>query len=484
MRKVVHLQGGFTLIELLVVVAIITILAAILFPVFSKARAKAYQSHCTSNQRQLAIAIQTSSQDRDELLPLPSEWVAATGMSGDAKIFDCPSNSHKGVASDPDYAYNAYLFDLIDGAKTELAVGAINNPTEVELTIDSEGMTPAVESSGNPFPRSFTANGVTGGGSIVKQRHTGGAVLSFLDGHVGYRKGANGFTMSEYGIPGVASRRVLIDFSQFSNVASAKAAMDAVANANYNYYYNFTGGTATFTAAPGSFDNGTKTWNVTGTAAGTRIYFRKQIGDNGLSMVVEYNADSSAKIRFTGGTKNYNYTVVGKDQYIHERNNTVYIDNENKQATFGTLQAKVFNGGSAYSYCTATPLDSPGVANLPSLLGGRRDTLTTAMTNVRVAFTGLVRNNIYLEWPGVADINRSVYAPPSWAGGMYVWSNASDYTPQDHPMSAPVHVKVTANGQDLLFDGQNIASRNTYEESYEIVVYSGTLRIKKLFIAN
>src|SRR5437588_9207291 len=60
---------GFTLIELLVVIAIIAILAAILFPVFAQARAKARQTSCLSNMKQIGMALYMYIQDYDETLP-------------------------------------------------------------------------------------------------------------------------------------------------------------------------------------------------------------------------------------------------------------------------------------------------------------------------------------------------------------------------------------------------------------------------------
>ena len=59
-------KTAFTLIELLIVIAIIAILAAILFPVFAQAREKARATSCLSNERQLSQAMLMFAQDHDE----------------------------------------------------------------------------------------------------------------------------------------------------------------------------------------------------------------------------------------------------------------------------------------------------------------------------------------------------------------------------------------------------------------------------------
>lgn len=61
-------KSGFTLIELLVVISIIALLAAILFPVFSRARENARRSSCQSNLKQLGLGILQYAQDFDEIM--------------------------------------------------------------------------------------------------------------------------------------------------------------------------------------------------------------------------------------------------------------------------------------------------------------------------------------------------------------------------------------------------------------------------------
>ena len=60
---------GFTLVELLVVVAVLSILAALLYPALTSARRMAWGAGCTSNLRQIGTAIQLYAQDWEDLYP-------------------------------------------------------------------------------------------------------------------------------------------------------------------------------------------------------------------------------------------------------------------------------------------------------------------------------------------------------------------------------------------------------------------------------
>jgi prepilin-type N-terminal cleavage/methylation domain-containing protein/prepilin-type processing-associated H-X9-DG protein len=115
-------RRGFTLIELLVVIAIIAILAAILFPVFAQARAKARQTTCLSNNKQIALGILMYAQDYDEAFPFCArndvtplfQWydgVEPYIKSGTGGVLNPPSNAFGRVQASfwicPDFKNNS-----------------------------------------------------------------------------------------------------------------------------------------------------------------------------------------------------------------------------------------------------------------------------------------------------------------------------------------------------------------------------------------
>jgi len=112
---------------LLVVIAIIAILAAILFPVFARAREKARQTSCLSNVKQIALAALMYASDWDETMPCGYGFTVADAAFDlvyapfqvrlqpyvkSAKLFECPSYKNPSTGPNPLYMPPDLIWNL------------------------------------------------------------------------------------------------------------------------------------------------------------------------------------------------------------------------------------------------------------------------------------------------------------------------------------------------------------------------------------
>ena len=84
--KVLCQRRGFTLVELLVVVVIVAVIAAILIPVFQRARDPRRYGSCQSNLKQIGLGLVQYTQDYDERWPR----LAALAVSSSTEPFASP----------------------------------------------------------------------------------------------------------------------------------------------------------------------------------------------------------------------------------------------------------------------------------------------------------------------------------------------------------------------------------------------------------
>lgn len=124
-------RRGFTLIELLVVVAIIAILAAILFPVFASAKASSRKTSCLSNMKQIGLGLHMYASDNDGFMPLAGHddpdhsWVFTlkTYLGRVDQIRICPADpkgAERLANNGTSYGLNEYLVDQGPGEQRNL----------------------------------------------------------------------------------------------------------------------------------------------------------------------------------------------------------------------------------------------------------------------------------------------------------------------------------------------------------------------------
>ncbi|HJN14450.1 MAG TPA: prepilin-type N-terminal cleavage/methylation domain-containing protein [Armatimonadota bacterium] len=116
-------KSGFTLIEVILVMGIIAILAAILFPVFARAQAKARQTSCLENLRQISIALSLYARDHagcfpptdDDLTPLLDRYLPMEESLFCPSVEEKGSGQHADRTMPPGTASTHATFDVVTG---------------------------------------------------------------------------------------------------------------------------------------------------------------------------------------------------------------------------------------------------------------------------------------------------------------------------------------------------------------------------------
>ena len=176
---------AFTFIEFAVVVAIIGILAAILFPVFQRTHCSSSRADCRSNLRQIAFAWRQYASDENGLAPTLSingqfyGWSDALSAYGlrPAELH-CPSNRARPATNPIARGYCDYWMNSRIAGRNLKTVA-----WPARTLIAGDGEAGDARNAVSHLPQIWR-----GDENSPAFRHQKGAVYAFVDGHVQWLK--------------------------------------------------------------------------------------------------------------------------------------------------------------------------------------------------------------------------------------------------------------------------------------------------------
>jgi prepilin-type N-terminal cleavage/methylation domain-containing protein/prepilin-type processing-associated H-X9-DG protein len=187
-------RRGFTLLELLIVIAILTVLAAILFPVLAQGRERARRASCLSNGRQLGLAFLQYAQDFDEYYPLTVHagenfsWTQTIDpYLRNKQVFRCPADLSANWSAPVTPRKTSYFLNVyMRGTGAYGKLSSVMSPANVIYIAESaddrtdDHFHPTQWGRATNFAWNAARDETT---EIALRRHQGGFNAVYADGH-------------------------------------------------------------------------------------------------------------------------------------------------------------------------------------------------------------------------------------------------------------------------------------------------------------
>ncbi len=214
-------KAAFTLIELLVVIAIIAILVALLLPVLSAAKQRAWATQCLSNVCQIGLGMKMYASDNHELYPesgttiswgttdipvaqggsvKPSRMQQIVSYTLNTNVYHCPANVNFPVDEQSPFNYfngvrAAFVaagneFASANSQRFQFPSASVLSDDTVWSTDDDPGA--SIDADKDDYAQCCVGGAASDNDTTEEwQIHDKGQNILFDDGHAGWYKGYN-----------------------------------------------------------------------------------------------------------------------------------------------------------------------------------------------------------------------------------------------------------------------------------------------------